>query len=236
MVLNAGGLYSISHPFSIGYLASRGGSFANGVQVKMGSGGNTAYVQGVAAGSWMAVNTGAGDDRVVVSSAAGTLDGFNGSLYLDEGAGNNALTVSGASATQTVALGVNASVIYGLTHSFAINYTATGGTFAGGIVVQTGAGNDQVLVVGKRADAPTLIETGSGAANIYVTVNNSGALNGLMVDGQTGSATLFIHDASGGMTLEDFPSSTGWSVVDAVYRAGPTTSVFYRNIRSAAQA
>jgi hypothetical protein len=93
-----------------------------------------------------------------------------------------------------------------------------------------------VLVVGKRADAPTVIETGAGAANIYVSVNNSGGLNGLAVDGQTGSATLFIHDASGGMTLEDFPSSTGWSVVDAFYSGRPTTSVFFRNIRSVVQA
>jgi hypothetical protein len=228
LVASAGVLYSATHPFSLVYLASGGGTFGDGVQLVGGSGGDYVAVQGVAAGSWMGVTTGVGDDTVIVSSPTGTLAGFNGSLFLDEGAGNNALIVSAAGSVGAETLGLSADVIFDTDQSFALNYKATGGTFLRGVLLAGGSGADSFILSGKRPDAPTTVQTGSGSNTVLADVDDAGDLNGLVLDGQAGTNTLLVHDLSGGLNLQVVPGGgpSGLTAVDSFFPNGALTYFF----------
>jgi hypothetical protein len=233
LVVGAGGLYSLVHPFSIALVATQGGSFANGVTLLTGSGDDSVYLQASpAAAAWTGVNTGAGNDAVIVGDPSRGLSGLTGSIYVDEGAGSNTLVVSAAADAGDKTYGVTADVIYNFDRSFALSYTATGGTFARGIYFESGMGNDSVEVTGKRTDSPLVLQTGPGTNTVYAFVDNAGTLNGLAIAGGTGTNTLLLHDESGGMAYQIFSGDP--SLVEAEYPSGEATFIYYQNFKSIA--
>ena len=129
-----------------------------------------------------------------VTSMKGTLDNVAGVLNIDAGGGDNTLMVSdaGSRVGATGALLTN-SLISGLAPAD-ISYQASG-TFAGGITVWSGYGNDTIDVTSTRKDngagvrTITTLNTGLGDDN--VTVSLSAATDGFFVLNTQGP---FNHD------------------------------------------
>ncbi|MGD0900739.1 MAG: hypothetical protein ABR915_23145, partial [Thermoguttaceae bacterium] len=211
-------------PFTINYQAT-GGTFAGGINLTTGSGGDTVNVQSTLTGGTTAINTGAGNDTINVSSNAptdtGNLAGLAGTLSIDGGAGSNTLNVSeSGSATPDTVLVTN-NQISSTVIPFTINYKATGGTFAGGINLTTGSGGDTLNIQSTQVSDPYSIKTGGGNDTVNISSDaptNQGNLNGILgpinLDTQANTDTLNISDLSG-------PAAQTYSVT----RVGATTQV-----------
>src|SRR5262249_20208871 len=143
------GITGVSVPFTVLYGAT-GGSFV-GIRFLGGSGADTIVVQSTLAGGPTTVNSGGGGGSLVVpftsTLASGLLTGLAGPLTVDGGGGSNSLLVSeaGTKAGDTVAL--SGMTITTGSVPLPITYLATGGSFAAGIQLFTGSGNDVVRVL-----------------------------------------------------------------------------------------
>jgi hypothetical protein len=194
-------LVSTGVGFTVNYQTVNG-SFA-AVNLTTGEVGDTVFVQGTAAGTATAVNTGAGDDTVYVSSAvggAGDLSGLKGPLAVDGGPGSNFLTVSEAGAAGADTVTVTDHSVSG--PGFSVAYRATGGSFRG-VNFATGQGADRVNVQSSAAGAVTGVLNFGGADTIDVcsdTVHNQGDLSGLkgllLVEALAGSDLLVVSEAA----------------------------------------
>jgi len=221
VVLTAAVIYSTAVPFTVMYTAT-GGSFARGVYLQTGTGPDSVYVQGTAAGSFTGVLTGAGDDTVYVHSLANTLDDLDGTLSVDGGAGANSLIANGSGRTEGDQVTVTGSALFSAAVPFAILYTASGGTFNRGVYLFTGAGDDTVDVAGTAGRSFTSIAAGPGADLVRVQVNATTNYN-LMVDGgppEAGTAAgdvLSVSDTSGATSWTRAPSAAGSGLIEARY-------------------
>jgi hypothetical protein len=194
-------------PFTIDYSAT-GGSFGGGINLSTGSAADTVNVQSTLTGGTTTVDTNGGGDTINVSSNAptntGNLTGLAGTLTIDGGAGSNTLNVSesGSSSADTVLLtndAISSAVV-----PFTINYSASGGTFAGGINLSTGSAGDTVNVQSTLTGGTTTVDTNGGGDTINVSSDaptddgNLDAVAGpLSVDGGTGSNSLVVSDYGG---------------------------------------
>src|SRR5262249_2428949 len=160
-------------------------------------------VVGTTPASTFGIVTGAGNDTVSVAPTVGALGaGLGGTLSIDEGPGSNALSLSEAASPSGDTVFVTAaSVGGGGAHPFGILYAATGGTFAGGIGLVTGPGNDTIGVLSKRADSPLSIDSGAGNDTVNVAVTSTTGYSQLSINGNAGTDTLGVFDQTGGAVL-----------------------------------
>jgi hypothetical protein len=185
------------------------------VIVNGGPGDDLVFVRSTAAGTLTQLNTGGGNDTVVLSSAAGMLDQLAGALAVDAGPGANQLYVSesGQTAADTVTLAdgwLASSAAPSLVH-----YTATGGTFSRGVVFVSGSGNNTVSVPSLTALGPTLAFGGAGNDTFLVTLPAPAGPAAippgtLTIDGGGGSNQLSLTEST---TAADTLYLTGNAVV-----------------------
>ena len=173
--------------------------------VSLGGGADSFTVAGTHDGATL-VHTGGGDDLILVSAPAGSLDAVHGTLVLEGGSGSNTLTVSDAGdadADGTVAQPVlitNASIA-GLAPGL-ISYAATGGSFAGGITIQGGSGGNFINVASTHRTPGvrtiTLVRSGQGSDTVTVT---EATPEFLVVDAQAGDDKVDASAASIAVTI-----------------------------------
>jgi hypothetical protein len=122
------------------------------------AGPDIANIQNISAAA--SINTGAGNDTIIVSSDApanlGTLDGIQGTLSLDAGTGANALHVSdfGQTTLANDNIGVTPNQITGIagmSNGSVINYRASGGTFSDASIDGSDTLPDSFKISGKTA-------------------------------------------------------------------------------------
>jgi hypothetical protein len=188
----------------------------NVVELELGQGNDIVSVQStLAAAKQTVLVTGAGSDLVVVCSNGntnGTLNGIQGALVIDEGAGANELVVSDAASSASDLIVLTSSLIFSNTLRFAqIAYSASGGSFADGVVLYSGS-VETVNVQSDLAGAPTFVSTGNGGNTVIVSSNGfatgtvAGIVSQLVVQTGSGVNSLIVSDsgnpgASGGTTL-----------------------------------
>jgi hypothetical protein len=211
MTITATTIQSALSPATISYTAT-GGTFGRGILVLTGSGDDTVTVQGAPAGTLLSVFTGGGNDVVVVSPPAGSLSTLQSTLGIDGGTGINTLIVSEAGFDGSEALTVTGSAVVSTAQNFAILFGATGGTFGGGVRVQTGAGADTVQVRGTAANAPLSVFTGGGddAIQVYAAASTGSTLQSTVgIDAGPGTNSLFVSEADyiGGDSLALLPGT-----------------------------
>jgi filamentous hemagglutinin len=213
--INSQGMFSVVHRFAVSYGAV-GGTFAGGVFLYTGSGNDTINLYATPANAQLYVNTGAGDDAVIVTSPTNTLDALFSEVILDEGPGSNLLAVSDYGGTTSDNVGVTESAIYSFSKPFTILYGATDGDLSGGIFLYTGSGNDTVSVQGTAAHAGTQIFTGAGNDTISIG-SSTGFLNHLFgpvaIDAGPGANTLIVNEF--GETFGDTLQVTANAVLSA---------------------
>ncbi len=171
---------------------------ATGLTLKGGSGADTFSVQGTAATTPVALNTGAGSNTVTVAGQTQSLDATAGSLTVNAGAGPAALVVDDQATT--------GARTWTLTQG---NLTATGaaGTNGAGahiafsklasVTVNGGSGGNTFNVQGTDAGTAFALNTGAGndTVNVGDTRNTFEEFLGtLTVKGQAGSDTLNLND------------------------------------------
>ncbi len=190
MVVTADAVYSPT----FGYVVAYTPTFTGGVSVATAPGASTVNVQGTVAGATTTVTT-QGTDRVNVSSPAGTLDTLRGPLSVVAAAGAATLYVSEAGATAGDTVYLTADSIGSGSGSFIVNYTAAGGSFAGGVYVVTGAGNDTVNVLGTSAPF-TVIDTEGGDDTVVVGYGGTVApvAGPVLIDAGAGANQLLVND------------------------------------------
>ncbi len=198
----------------------------NKFTVDGGLGADNISVQGSAPGTTVTIQSGAGNDSITVSSATGTLDTFQGPLVVDGGAGSNKLTVSEAKSTTPDTINFTGTQITSASRGFALSYTASNGTFANGLAMYLGSGNDTVNVSGTIAGASTFIK-GGGGKNTFLVSNNAGDLTSLAgylyLDGGSGSNTLTIDESAG--TTSDVVAVTN----AVIFSTSRPYAVYYGN-------
>ncbi|MDI1313706.1 FlgD immunoglobulin-like domain containing protein, partial [Prosthecobacter sp.] len=143
-----------------------------------------------------------------VTSMKGTLDAVQGTLNIDAGSGTNLLMVSDVgSRVGDSSVVMTSSQIRGLAPAD-INYNASG-TFAGGITVWSGYGNDTVTVFSTRQDTGPLVgglavrtitTLNTGLGNDHVTVALDSTTDGFFVLNTQGP---FDHDYLGTSRTDD---------------------------------
>ena len=142
---------------------------------------------------------------------------------MDEGAGSNSLLVSEYFATTGDNIGITSGGIFSSVRSFVVYYSATGGTFGGGITVLTGSGNDTVTVYSQAAGAPLIVSTGAGNDGVEVVCTSASPYSGLYVD--MGAGTDYLLVVAYGATTQDFPSGSGGGSYLATF-PGVSASLF----------
>jgi hypothetical protein len=179
-------------------------SLAVATTLNSGSGVDTVNVQAASGtdGATLQVNTQGGADTINVSSNApidsGNLSGLAGALTVDGGTGSNTLNVSesGISTADTVLL--TSSQISSFVIPFSVNYSATGGSFGGGVYLTTGSGNDIINVQSTLSSATTTVNAGGG--NDQINVLSTGASSTVNLFGDAGANTFDLggpHAGSG---------------------------------------
>jgi hypothetical protein len=212
--------------FSINYAPT--GFFAGNVKLVVGGGNAVVHVQGTAAASVTSLYTLGGNGTVIVSSPRGTLDTLLSTLDIDEGTGAAQLIVSEANALAGDNLVLSPNQIVSNSLGWTINYTASGGAFSRGVLVNTGGGNDVVTINGTTAGAYTSVNTGQGSD--MITVNVSGPSGDpLVVDGGDLAAlnTLFVNDVTGAASIFNVATGPGSGLVRVVYPGGAFRDVNY---------
>jgi outer membrane protein OmpA-like peptidoglycan-associated protein len=174
------------------------------VNILLGSGNDAFYVRGTLNDeaplpSLTTIDTGGGDDVIVVSDAAagaldGTLDAVGGELTILAGAGHNALAISDrASTAADGGVLITANRIEGLAPG-AINYSTTG-RFSGGIEIFAGASHDTVRIESVLAGHVTSLFANAGDDFITMADFDAAAADGLLL--VYGEGDRDILDASG---------------------------------------
>ena len=182
------------------------------LRVGLAGGQDAVQVEGTTARTYL--ESGAGDDQVVVSGSDSTLDQVDGTLIIDAGEGSNRLVIDDVSDTSgdTVTLD-RADALYdqaqlselelsdhlaarGLSTAD-VFYTATSGDFATGLVVQAGQGDDSIAVNNLFASDLTELNAGAGDDDIDVNAFDVGGRSpAIVIDGQTGDDVVDATDAS----------------------------------------
>ena len=187
------------------------------------AGPDTINVQSTAAGVPVAVNGGAGDDLIRVTSTAGsgdfgTLAGIAGPLNIEAGTGSNRLIVSNGGGAFPATFTITANSVSGASPQ-PINYAATGGSFQGngvdgnGIsVLGSDTANDTFNVVSTLAGSQTLV-LGNGGNDAFNAVTQD--LNGeVRLSGGFGSDSFTLEPGDFGNTAVPLSISGGGGGTD----------------------
>jgi hypothetical protein len=211
-----------STPFTIAY--SGPGAFGGNVVLLTGSGADSVMVNSDMPGGVTGINTGAGNDSVTAAPAAAGPLSLAGLLYVDEGAGSNALTVNDSAATAGANLNVTANSISDPTRSYTIDYVASnGGNYATGVVALLGSGSNTVHLFGTAPGALTAIN-GSGPDTFLVSST------AFTLDGFSGSLYLYGGSPSNYLVASNAASSAGDTFVvnqGGIFDFGHSFGVFY---------
>jgi Ca2+-binding RTX toxin-like protein len=209
---------------TINYLQTDGGNFSKGVSLTTNGIDDRVFVRSTLAGTTTAVNTGGGNDVIVVSSQApnnlGQVNDIRGNLTIDAGSGLNDLQVSDFLGTTSQNVSVTNSAISGLAgpnNSIPIGFKSTGGQLS----LELNGSNTAAAIENFLIQSPAAILTLYGnegnekfvvaslimAANLYggngndqflVGLNN--ALTGikapLVVTGNAGQDSLILNDSA----------------------------------------
>lgn len=216
----------------ISYRAT-GGSFGDGVTLHLGDDNDTVFVQGTLRDAPTLVQTGGGDDTILVSSdpdlSRGSMHTLAAPLTIDAGTGANRLVVS-AAVGPADRYWLNAHGVAGTTVPFRVFFSATGGSFARGVDLVTGPGDDTIVVQGQAQTAPTTVYGGAGQDAFHVAVTEGSAYDRLTLDGGTGDDGLFVHDQSGAAVMHDRVTVIGLGAVEVSYLGELTFRVAYQNL------
>ncbi len=209
------------------------GTFGGGLTVNLGSGGNRVFVQGTAAATPTLVQTGSGNDTIVVSSnpdpTQGTLAAFAGPLTVDGQGGTNLLLVSEAASTTADTVSITSSAINFAAETFTLTYQATNGSFSG-IQVASGTGNSTLTVQSQPAGTALSVYGNGGSDTFQVAVTSVSAYANLLLDGSTGNSTLDVFDESGGATATRNLTGGGIGTLQVNYPAGLSSTVNFQNM------
>jgi hypothetical protein len=205
----------------INYAPSGLGYQRGNVKLVVGGGNDIVRTQGTAAQAITSLYTIGGNATILVTTAGGAQNTLQGTLDIDAGTGAAQLIFSEANALVADNLTLSANRLVSNTSGFVMNYTATGGAFSRGFLLNTGAANDVVTVNGTAPGSYTSINTGPGPD--LVTVNVSGPdADVLVIDGGDNGAPagnlLFVNDVVGGATA--FSSGPGSGLVRLSYPGG----------------
>jgi hypothetical protein len=187
------------------YYMANGGTFAGGVTLITGLTDDAVNIFGTSAPT--TIFTGGGNDVISVVALAGSVGSvLNGPLTIDAGPGFNTINVaeSNNAGDDNFTLG---STSISSTDGWTINYTASGGSFLGGINVFGGQGNDTFTV--PLTGAP-----------LNVAVDGGGGLNSLIVQDLT----------NGGITRNVSFGPGAGEVVASSGSQGSSSIIMYRNI------
>jgi hypothetical protein len=207
-------------PFLVNYRAG-GGTFGRGVLFLTGSGDNLVSIWSTLAGGPTFVFGGAGNDTFFVTAPdGGALTRLAGTLVVDGGAGANALEVTEAASATADTLFATGNALISTANGFAVVYTATGGDFSRGVVLQTGAGDDTVLVLGQAALAPLIVFTGTGSDHVDVRTAPA-QVPTPTVHGDAGNDLLTVEDVSGTAVIHEVLTGADAGTVQVLY--GPAT-------------
>ncbi len=147
----------------------------------------------LATGGLTNVYADAGDDVVNVSSDApadsGTLDNILGLLNIDCGTGINTLNVSDEADGTGDSVIITSNSIVGFSPA-PITYTASGGTFGGGINIEGGFGGNSIEIQSTNDSPGTTTTLWSGDGSDYVLVTETDPLS-LVIHGEAGNDVIF---------------------------------------------
>ena len=213
------------------YQASGGDFSAGGVVLTLGSGNDFVSVQSTSAEAITTVQTGQGNNTVLVSSVptttSGTLSGLAGVLSVRAGTGKNQLSLSNAAATVAETYYVTNKVLTGNVEPFTVYYT---GNFAGGINLVSGSGNNIFNVLSQAAATPTAFWAGTGNSTFNVSVTTSSAYQ-LTVVGGSGTNILGVFETSGGGTVTKHAINSVAGTVVVSYTAGSNSDITYNAVQ-----
>lgn len=182
------------------------------LRVGLAGGQDKVQVEGTTARTY--IETGAGDDAVVISGSDGTLDQIDGALVVDAGEGDNrivvddTLDVSDDSVTLDRADALYDQALlseFELSDHLAVQgmstadifYTATTGDFSNGLIIQAGQGADSISVKNLYASDLTELNAGAGDDDVFVNAFDvSGRSPAIVIDGQTGDDVVEATDAN----------------------------------------
>jgi autotransporter-associated beta strand protein len=218
------------------YTRSTGGALGGGVTVTLGNSGNQVSVLGIAAGAPTLLQTGAGNDNVVVGTdptgAAGQLYTLAGTLTLDAGAGANALTISDAGRAADDAFVLTSHSVTAIDEGATINLRATGGNFSKGLTVLGTQGNDNFVFQGQVPSTPTTL-LGEGGNDLFqFVVDPTSNYGAVFVDGGSGTDALSVFDAANAAVEHDIHSSPTSGLADLRYFGGSHSVINYQNVES----
>ncbi|MFO0844924.1 MAG: hypothetical protein U0797_21440 [Gemmataceae bacterium] len=217
--VNGGGNYNVSYQ-------AAGGSFANGVLVLTGDGADTVTVNGTAGPT--AVGTGGGDDSVTVASTAALRTRLVGTLILDAGEGDNALSVSDVGNSVGGTYDVGQSTLAG--PGWRVDYYASNGSY-NQLSFLAGLGNDLVRTLGVGA-AHVVVNAAPGNDTLRVFVGGTNRPTGLEVRGGLGTNSLQTIDTTGGAVIRDFRTGPRSGLIQVSYQANTPTGYRYQHINA----
>jgi hypothetical protein len=229
-------------------------SFTRGLLLTTGSGNDAVGVNWAWPSADTRIYTQGGDDSFVVNwRFLPYYDTIGGPVLVDGGTGANRVTfnagavppdwaVSGPKAlARTLSLTQDTCRI----DTLPVVYTATGGSFAGGVYVVSNVGDDQITVFSARRDGPTFIYGGHGDDTITVHVGAGSAYNLIVnasastADGATdahpagnpgGNGSLTVIDDTGGAVIGRATSSATAGVVQLLYGDSDVSTISYLNV------
>jgi hypothetical protein len=225
-------------PFDVRYQADSGVSITR-VEVDTGTGRNTVNVQSTLAGAITTIKAN-GDDRVNVSSDAsanaGTLDGITGTLLVKDGSGSTGLVVSERGSRTGDNVHLTDTAIFSTLLPWRVDYL---GSFAHGVTLLTGTGDDTVEVGKTLADTRTTVNTGGGKDLITVHVDpNHLAHDDLVIDGGLTwngipMAVLNVKDEADAAVIHVLPDSGRGGVVKVSYLNGMPSTIVTHHLAAA---
>jgi hypothetical protein len=208
------GSASISHPGSA-RVAFAG---IQAITLNGGNHGNSVRVSDTAAGTTLALNTGAGNDTIIVGNAANSLDSVQGALSITGQGGTNTLKLNDQ--------GSSAAHAYTLTANSVSRDGAATVTFANikTLVISGSTGGGAFVVQAAPTGATTTLTGGSGTntltgpnANETWTISTAGG-------GKLGASIVFtaMHDLVGGSLGDTFKFTGSGSIAGTVNGGGGT--------------
>ena len=158
------------------------------LDLELGSGVDTVNIRATANGTVTTIYGNDGGDVFNISSDAptnlGTLDGILGELFIEAGAGANALAISDAGELDGEVITITRDSVTGLAPSV-IHFS---GTFTGGLSITTGQGDDDITVASLPADGTTTVRANAG--NDLITIEATATEGDLAAYGDAGNDIL----------------------------------------------
>ena len=198
------------------------------ILIRSGAGNDIFNVSGTDGGARTRIMTLGGNDIVNVAGNApaltGTLDALAGDLDIDAGSGDNTLNVSDAGSNAGDGTAVNPvridrASITGLAPG-RIGYTASGGSYAGGVNIRSGQGADTVRIGSTRAGDVTSVWFNDGDDAIIVADDGSGADGLLVLFGESGNDSIDASAWNDGLVAFGDFGQIDYSGRIAVYQGG----------------